>query len=105
MSADSFGRWGTSSTSGWMGSSSRSRHSLKRSGPNTRNVPISVSTFARIRTVTQAEYFLKLGARTIILEEETEISASSVVSFVWGPRWKSWSTRAACPLARIEAII
>jgi len=32
-------------------------------------VPISVSTFARIRTVTQAEYFLKLGARTIILEE------------------------------------
>ncbi len=33
------------------------------------DVPISVSTFARIRTVTQAEYFLKLGARTIILEE------------------------------------
>ncbi len=33
------------------------------------NVPVSVSTFARIRTVTQAEYFLKLGARTIILEE------------------------------------
>lgn len=33
------------------------------------DVPIAVSTFARIRTVTQAEYFLKLGARTIILEE------------------------------------
>ena len=33
------------------------------------DVPISVSTFARIRTVTQAEYFLKMGARTIILEE------------------------------------
>ena len=33
------------------------------------DVPISVSTFARIRTVTQAEYFLKLGARTVILEE------------------------------------
>jgi collagenase-like PrtC family protease len=33
------------------------------------DVPISVSTFARIRTVTQAEYFLKLGAKTIILEE------------------------------------
>lgn len=33
------------------------------------DVPISVSTFARIRTVTQAEYFLRLGARTIILEE------------------------------------
>ena len=33
------------------------------------DVPISVSTFARIRTVTQAEYFLHLGARTIILEE------------------------------------
>ena len=33
------------------------------------DIPISVSTFARIRTVTQAEYFLKLGARTIILEE------------------------------------
>ncbi len=33
------------------------------------DVPISVSTFARIRTVTQAEYFLNLGARTIILEE------------------------------------
>ncbi len=32
-------------------------------------VPISVSTFARIRTVTQAEYFLRLGARRIILEE------------------------------------
>lgn len=32
-------------------------------------VPISVSTFARVRTVTQAEYFLHLGARTIILEE------------------------------------
>ena len=33
------------------------------------NVPISVSTFARIRTVTQADYFLKLGADTVILEE------------------------------------
>ena len=33
------------------------------------DLPISVSTFARIRTVTQAEYFLRLGARTIILEE------------------------------------
>lgn len=32
-------------------------------------IPISVSTFARIRTATQAEYFLNLGARTIILEE------------------------------------
>jgi len=33
------------------------------------DVPITVSTFARIRTVTQAEYFLGLGARTVILEE------------------------------------
>jgi len=33
------------------------------------DVPISVSTFARIRTVTQAEYFVRMGARTIILEE------------------------------------
>ncbi len=33
------------------------------------DVPITVSTFARIRTATQAEYFLGLGARTIILEE------------------------------------
>ena len=33
------------------------------------DIPITVSTFARIRTVTQAEYFLGLGARTIILEE------------------------------------
>jgi collagenase-like PrtC family protease len=33
------------------------------------DIPITVSTFARIRTVTQAEYFLELGARTIILEE------------------------------------
>lgn len=33
------------------------------------DVPISVSTFARIRTATQAEYFLHLGARTVILEE------------------------------------
>jgi collagenase-like PrtC family protease len=32
-------------------------------------VPISVSSFARIRTVAQAEYFLRLGADTIILEE------------------------------------
>jgi len=33
------------------------------------DVPITVSTFARIRSVTQAEYFLHLGARTVILEE------------------------------------
>lgn len=33
------------------------------------DVPVSVSTFARIRTVTQAEYFLRRGARTIVLEE------------------------------------
>ncbi len=33
------------------------------------DVPISVSTFARIRTATQAEYFLRMGAHTIILEE------------------------------------
>ena len=33
------------------------------------DIPVTVSTFARIRTVTQAEYFLRLGARTIILEE------------------------------------
>jgi collagenase-like PrtC family protease len=33
------------------------------------DVPITVSTFARIRSVTQAQYFLDLGARTIILEE------------------------------------
>ncbi len=32
-------------------------------------VPISVSSFARIRSVSQAEYFLKLGADTVILEE------------------------------------
>ena len=33
------------------------------------NVPISVSSFARIRSVSQAEYFLRLGADTVILEE------------------------------------
>ncbi|MFZ0699988.1 MAG: peptidase U32 family protein [Thermoplasmata archaeon] len=33
-------------------------------------IPISVSSFARIRSVTQAEYFLRLGADTVILEEE-----------------------------------
>jgi collagenase-like PrtC family protease len=33
------------------------------------DVPITVSTFARVRSVTQAQYFLNLGARTIILEE------------------------------------
>ena len=33
------------------------------------SVPISVSSFARIRSVTQAEYFLRLGADTVILEE------------------------------------
>ncbi|NNN18209.1 MAG: U32 family peptidase [Thermoplasmata archaeon] len=33
-------------------------------------VPISVSSFARIRSVSQAEYFLRLGADTVILEEE-----------------------------------
>lgn len=32
-------------------------------------VPISVSTFARVRTVTQAEYFLGLGADVIVIEE------------------------------------
>ncbi len=52
-------------------------------------VPISVSTFARIRTVTQAEYFLKLGARTIILEEANRTSSSSAASCGWGPRSRS----------------
>jgi collagenase-like PrtC family protease len=33
------------------------------------SVPISVSTFARIRTVAQGEYFLRMGAKTLILEE------------------------------------
>jgi len=33
------------------------------------DVPLSVSSFARIRSVSQAEYFLRLGADTIILEE------------------------------------
>ena len=32
-------------------------------------VPISVSTFARVHTVTQAEYFVSMGARTVVLEE------------------------------------
>ena len=32
-------------------------------------VPISVSSFARIRSIAQAEYFLRLGADTVILEE------------------------------------
>ncbi len=32
-------------------------------------VPISVSTFARIRTVTQGEFFLRLGASTLVIEE------------------------------------
>lgn len=32
-------------------------------------VPLSVSTFARIRSATQAEYFARLGADTIVLEE------------------------------------
>ncbi len=32
-------------------------------------IPISVSSFARIRSVGQAEYFLRLGADTVILEE------------------------------------
>lgn len=32
-------------------------------------VPLSVSSFARIRSVSQAEYFLHLGADTVILEE------------------------------------
>ncbi len=39
---------------------------IRRAHPS---VPISVSTFARIRTVTQAEYFLGLGADTIVIEE------------------------------------
>jgi collagenase-like PrtC family protease len=33
------------------------------------DVPISASTFARIRTVTQADYFQRLGVRTVVLEE------------------------------------
>jgi collagenase-like PrtC family protease len=32
-------------------------------------VPITVSTFARVRTVTQGEYYLRMGADTIVLEE------------------------------------
>ena len=32
-------------------------------------VPISVSTFARIQTVPQAEYFLRMGATTLVIEE------------------------------------
>lgn len=32
-------------------------------------VPLSVSSFARLRSVSQAEYFLRLGADTLILEE------------------------------------
>ncbi len=32
-------------------------------------IPISVSAFARIRSVTQGEYFLRLGADTIVIEE------------------------------------
>lgn len=32
-------------------------------------VPITVSSFARIRTVTQAEYYQRLGADTVVLEE------------------------------------
>ncbi len=32
-------------------------------------VPLSVSTFARVRTVTQAEYFQRLGADTVVIEE------------------------------------
>ena len=32
-------------------------------------IPLSVSSFARIRSVSQAEYFLRLGADTVILEE------------------------------------
>ena len=33
------------------------------------SVPISVSTFARVRSVTQADYFRALGADTIVIEE------------------------------------
>ena len=33
------------------------------------NVPVSVSTFARLRTVNQAMYFRRLGAEHVILEE------------------------------------
>ncbi len=33
------------------------------------DVGLSVSTFARIRTVAQAEYFLRLGADTVVIEE------------------------------------
>jgi collagenase-like PrtC family protease len=33
------------------------------------SIPISVSSFARIRSVAQAEYFVRLGADTVILEE------------------------------------
>ncbi len=33
------------------------------------DVPMTVSSFARIRSVSQAEYFLRLGADTVVLEE------------------------------------
>ncbi len=33
------------------------------------SVPLTVSSFARVRTVAQAEYFLRMGADTVVLEE------------------------------------
>jgi collagenase-like PrtC family protease len=33
------------------------------------DVPLTVSSFARIRSVSQAEYFVRLGADTVVLEE------------------------------------
>jgi collagenase-like PrtC family protease len=39
---------------------------IKRAHPS---VPVSVSTFARIRSVTQAEYFQRMGADTVVIEE------------------------------------
>jgi collagenase-like PrtC family protease len=39
---------------------------IKRAHPE---VPVSVSTFARLRTVSQAEYFQRMGADTVVIEE------------------------------------
>jgi len=39
---------------------------IKRAHPT---VPVSVSTFARVRSLTQAEYFQRMGADTVVIEE------------------------------------
>ena len=53
------------------------------------DVPLTVSSFARIRSVSQAEYFVRLGADTVVLEEANRDFALIQASSGPGSAWRS----------------